>query len=521
MKPSVIQCSKCGYQSNIIGDVCLKCGAPLVKICGNCGAVNSVEKNYCDSCGSLMQLKVNEEKKEEIKTDKPEKGMKIEFESIHETVASKDDSFRRRNENKAQDKVPSEPKDARVESVELEKKILQEHLAKSDSEAIEKKKDLENKAKKANKNILFAILFVIVIFISGYLIIIPRIPKIKLIVTANKYLSALKQKKYINAYSFLSTNSKTTCPFTDYLKYNEQYYSKIGDWDFKNIKIHKIDDNGAVIKYSLREGTSPWKDDYISFVMEHDRWVRPYIWNLFAPIDEAIAKGDYPNALFLSQKLYLTDPVDPRTSGYLCSSEYLMGLYDKSIESCKRTIELQEFYPVGFSQEEILWYKFYYADSMRFLSKFDKAIESYIEIYNSSNNSKMRCPVLISKADAYVRLEKYDQALNDLKNATSICREGINKKEAEKRYMYMTGNALDDAIQLAKKIKLPEDNGSSNEKNKDFVAKDSWQAEYVEGPIYKVVLTREKIYKHKRKKTSKDIYNILVNIWTGTVKLEN
>ena len=57
-KISVIRCPKCGYEPNVLTDTCLKCRAELEKLCGNCGFSNAVEKNYCDTCGGLLVLKL-------------------------------------------------------------------------------------------------------------------------------------------------------------------------------------------------------------------------------------------------------------------------------------------------------------------------------------------------------------------------------------------------------------------------------------------------------------------------------
>lgn len=544
MKPAIIRCSKCGYQSNIISDTCIKCGAPLVKVCGNCGAVNSVEKNYCDGCGQLLALKVP---KENIVEEKPEKQsekkdetkespkMSIEFESLHETVSSRAESFRKRQESNVQESSPSvENKDERVDSAKKEIDKLEE-FQKKKSELEKPTIDSDSlKRKKIQRYGLVALAFFFTISVM-WLAIKPRLPGIKLVMTAKKYLAALKNKDYSQAYSYLSNNSRFTCSFTDFVKYNDEYYSKINnDWDFKDVKVFSIDENGAVVRYSLKEGTGPWKDDYISFVKEHGEWVRPYIWHLFMPIDEAISRGDFSQALFLAQKLYLTDPVDPRTSGYLCNSEYLMGLYDKAQESCRRTIEGVKKFPVGFSKDEIFWFTFYYADSLRFMANFNAAIEIYNELLSFENIPlKNKCPLFMSRADAYVRIKEYDRALDDINSATSVCPEGINRNEALKRLSYISGSALPEAISLAKNARLsPESptllemrnsqlNLIDSKTSKFFKYRDEWKASHIAGPEYDVVLLQQKIDRKGKKIEETEIYKIHVNLWTGSIKMNS
>lgn len=527
MKPTIIRCSKCGYESNIISDICIKCGSKLEKICGNCGFANDVAKNYCDQCGKLLALKINEETQEE----KTNLSGNLEFENFHEAMESKDISYRKKIS--AQDEILREKTEGVLKEKEYLRKLEEEQKLKKEEEelkrlALEKKENFWNK----KKNYVVIFLIVFIILLGSYIIFVPNIPKLTLLMTAKKYLSALRDKDYKSAYELLSNNSKLSISFTDYLKRNEEYYSKIPNWEFKDISIYRIDKNGAIIKYWLKENNE-WKQDYISFILEHGKWRRPYIWNLFAPIDEAISKGDYPQALFLSQRLYLIDPVDPRTSGYLCSAEYLMGLYDKAIESCKRTIDSLSFYPVGFTQEEIFWFMFYYADSLRFQANFDKAIETYNELFKFNDISiKNKCPLLMARADAYIRKNLIDNAKDDIEQALDVCVSGINKEETLKRWRYLNGKAIDEAISFAKKfkeskqkpsladlVKLEIDETLKKEKKKILSIEDVWTASYLDGSTYEVVIKEVKKFKNG-KKIEEEKYKVKVNLWTYEAKLE-
>jgi len=96
MKPTIIRCNKCGYESNIISDTCIKCGSKLEKICGSCGFANAVEKNYCDQCGKLLTLRIIEEnnQKENIEIKKENVIGNLEFENFIEAIDRKDISYR-------------------------------------------------------------------------------------------------------------------------------------------------------------------------------------------------------------------------------------------------------------------------------------------------------------------------------------------------------------------------------------------------------------------------------------------
>jgi len=524
MKPTIIRCNKCGYESNIISDTCIKCGSKLEKICGSCGFANAVEKNYCDQCGKLLTLRIIEEnnQKENIEIKKENVIGNLEFENFIEAIDRKDISYR--NKLSTTNEFDKKKAEETLKEKENLKKYQEQLKNKNEEEA--KKLANFNRPKsffEKNRIYFFLIFFISILFIISYIFLIPNIPKITLIVTAKKYLSALKEKDYKTAYELLSNNSKLSCSFTDYLKNNESYYSKIKKWEFKDLKIHSMTKNGAVIKYLLSEEPNKWKEDYISFIIEGGKWRRPYIWNLFSPIDEAISKGDYPQALFLAQKLYLIDPVDPRTSGYLCTCEYLIGLYDKAIESCKRTLDSLSSYPVGFTDEEIFWYTFYYADSLRFQAKFDEALKIYEELSQFKELSmKNKCPLLIARSDAYVRKGDYKKAREDMSSAINTCLSKINQEEALKRWKYINGQATDEAIKMAKKFY----NYKNLDKKEEFelkksikILKDNWIAENIDGPEYEVILRKEKIFKNGKKET-KDLYKFKVNLWTGDIKIE-
>lgn len=316
-----------------------------------------------------------------------------------------------------------------------------------------------------------------------------------LVITAKKYLSALRDGEYDKAYEFLSQNSKAIVSFSNYVKTLENYYSNIGKWNFKNIEIYYIDKNQSIIKYKLIENNTE-KDDYLNFVMEYGKWKRPFVYNLFEEIDDAFLKKDFPRALFLAQRAYLIDPVDPRTSGYLCWSEYLMGLHDKSVESCKRVIELSNIYPIKYySDSEIFWYSFNYADSLRFIEKIEQSIEVYNTLQRNPNiSNKERCVVYVARSDSYIALNDYNSALSDIKKAIEICEgDSIEKKEMERRFKMLMGEMCEDAVLFAKKYKYSgltlENYINQNFDLQGFSSYNvNFSCNYLRGPIYNVYL---------------------------------
>ncbi|MCX7905302.1 MAG: hypothetical protein N2446_01205 [Elusimicrobiales bacterium] len=533
IKASRMLCKDCGYEPNIIADVCIKCGGKIVKICGNCSHENSVEKNHCDLCGNLLALTPH--KKIDIVNDKKdnfdskiEKGKKIlEFESITETIARKDESYRKKIN------IPN----ANVESVAKEKLVDEdaiikerrkvEDFVKLQSNQIERQK-FEEKNNIINRKIILFKKITISVFTFGLIIIIfylifgrKSFSRYDLLITAKRYLSALRDAEYDKAYEFLSQNSKAIVSFNDYVKTLENYYSKVGKWDFKDIEVYYFDPNQSVIKYKLIE-KGVEKDDYLNFVREYGKWRRPFVYNLFEEIDKAFEKKDFPKALFLSQRLYLIDPMDPRASGYLCWSEYLMRIYENSVESCKRVIELSHIYPIKYyKDEELFWYTFNYADSLRFIGKIEHSIEVYNNILkNPIINSDEKCTVYVARSDSYVAIKDYNSSLNDLKNAIEVCKdESIEKKEALRRLRMLEGELCEEAILFAKKYKnegIPFEEFIINKfksLNKEKYKFD-WRCKHKNGSNYYVEVL---VYEGKK---SFNVYKINVDLWEKKFSIE-
>jgi len=542
-KPSVIKCPKCGYLPNILGDICLKCGARLEKTCGECGFGNQVERNYCEGCGALMAL--NAPPRNTPAPDRPEndRAQKVEMESIQDTVDGKARSFRehpderpepvRTPEQAARAKTPQDasPRDLSYGSSPFI----------ADSARLHKDKPSPVTRQPDNIRRFFgpAITILLALVLGGilYRIAAPSIPRMRLLMTAKTYLTNISQGKYEKAYELLSSNSKAAYSLEDYLKNSRGYYAKAPAWQFRDIQVFTMDKNAAMVRYQLKEGTAEWKPDYISFVREQNRWVRPYIWGLFEPINEALKRQDFPQALFLAQKLYLTDPIDPRSSGFLCSAEFYMGLYDKAAESCRRAIDGAAVYPVGYSDEDLYWFNFYYAESLRHMQRDSEALLEYEKLMKWPGlTAKEQCPLFLSRADSYIQTSDYPRALQDVMSAEGACFENPEKDEAKKRLAQISGAAGAEAVAFAqnsrfqagmppiaeaRKRQLETMKGQLGPQNAKFLPKDQWLAVHVTGPEYKVFLRQEALDPRTRRKETKDVFVFHVNLWTGKARVEN
>lgn len=489
---AVIRCTKCGFKSNILTDTCPKCGAPLEKICGNCEFANSVAKNYCDQCGTHLTLTPHPES---IKSPPSDKTMR--------EIITPEYFQRMQAEHK-----PDKPAEIFKFQLKFKKKLI----------------ILINSA--------LAILLVIML----YFLISPHIPKYHLLFNVKRYLNELSSGKYEKAYEMLSTNSKSSINLEEYIKFNKEYYSNAPSWEFRKPKIFLLEKNAALIKYELKEGTSPWKEDYISFVKEHGKWVRPYVFNLFEPIEQAIEKQDYAHALFLAQKVNLMDPIDPRTWGYLCWTEYIIGLYDKAVDSCKKAIDSSRLYPVGFTNETLFWFQFHMADSLKECEKFQDSIKKYdiLLTYRELQPEHM-CQILLNRSDALVKINDYVKAVDDVLKAQDVCPDEFQDR-VSLLMKYLNGDAKTESIEFAQKFRLSQNMPAIIEvrklqleelskklgpKNKKYLPKDFWMAVHLTGPEYRVILKEERIDPHHKTKIVRNVYSIRVNLWTRKVFIEN
>lgn len=532
-KQSVIKCPKCGYLPNMLGDTCLKCNTRLEKICGECGFANPVEKNYCDQCGSVLAL--HPPPKSDTPPPPPSartaQPFKVEMESIQDTVSERATSFRRKPADAPPPPAPAPPSARPGQATSV---------LTPDSARLPPQTGLPRPLKatllRRFAGTAFTLLLVFVLFFILYRIAAPSLPRLRLLMTAKSYLTNISEGRYEKAYELLSANSRAACTLNEYVRNSREYYAKAPAWQFKDAQVFALDKNTAVVRYQLKEGTSAWKNDYISFIRENSRWTRPYIWILFQPIEDALKRQDFPHAVFLSQKLYLTDPIDPRSSGYLCDSEFFMGLYEKAAESCKRTADSAATYPVGYTSKDLFGFTSRYADSLRYLERDRVAITEYEKLLNWPDlTGDEQCPIYLNRADSYVAINDYDRALQDVLKAGSFCTQSPSKEEAGTRLGYMSGGAGNEAIAFAQKSRFQPGMPPIGEarrlqlealkvrlgpKNAKLLPRDQWLAVHVAGPEYRVFLRHEVSGQQNRKKEPLDIYVFLVNLWTGKVKLE-
>ena len=574
-----IKCGQCGHLSEWGRHYCEKCGNPLPRIS------ELPEKPSAPFVS----------KKNSAAAGKPEKpGMpakpkfQLKLQSLQEAVDEIGDSFRKKlrdisgrkkkeqpsfsrdtqkNEENAEKKAAekavkqdppkikfTEPEDKKKqysgkkndsaeksEKKEPEKSGRTEQAEKSSDSARISARDSsrisDSSEKSSVKKISFyAVLISIVaalIAMLYYVLVRPYLPKLQLTIAAKDYLSAFTQGRYEDAYKMLSTNSKLICPLEDYLYYNKNNFS--GSREFRNIEVHSIAPTHALVKYQIRENSGEWTDDYTSFLREQDKWTRPYAWTLYQPIQDSLSRKDYIQALYLAQKLYMTDPANPVSSAYLCMAEYHSGLYDKSAESCDSTLQAIEDYPVKMKAEELNWVMVYLAGSLMQQNRKRAAFDAFDRLEERTGLlPEQQCEYRYDRAELFLKNSDPEKAKTDLQIASGICSEkDPSKRKVSFLLKQLNGKAAAEAIAFAQRSKIREDLPTVEDLRRQIVKaetrkkgsgkyapSDSWKAEHIGGADYRVRLISTSANPETGKPETDDIFIVTVNLWKNTGTIE-
>ena len=114
---------------------------------------------------------------------------------------------------------------------------------------------------------------------------------------AAQYLNALSGGNLPAAYALLSHASQAHCSFEEFRSGREDT-----PWTWSGVKLARLEPAAAVVNYRLLVKGQPAKDDFLLFLLEDGRWVRPYNWNLLQRAEDAFARDDPDMALILSQE---------------------------------------------------------------------------------------------------------------------------------------------------------------------------------------------------------------------------
>lgn len=590
----VLKCNVCGNIPTSPSRRCGKCGGTIKIQCNECGHLSEWGRHYCEKCGNPLPMTpdlpeqppkpVAKPEQEHSSETKPKKPIKLEIETFQDAVIEHDASFRMKLEDlQAQEKkriqeeqssgmgiykgredkpeapapqkaffstkpqqptLPkADPQKQQKEEKELKakeaEKAKKEEAAKKDTEKKEANNRIDSaESKESSKKLaLYGGIIggvCLLAFAVYFFFIRPYMPKLQLMMAAKDYLSAFTRGNYEEAYQMLSTNSKMICPVEDYILYNKDAFK--GTREFKNIEVHSMEANHALVKYQVRDADGNWVYDYTSFVKEQGKWTRPYAWTLYQPIDDALARKDTNQAMFLAQKLIITDPADPRSMLYMCKAAYNAALYDQASEACSDMLQSIEGYPVKMTPAEVDEAMIYLADSLVRQNRSRAALDAFDRLEERATlTADQNCYFRLNRAGLYLDINDMEKAKSDIQLAIGICPNGENKSKAVSVLSYINGKGGPDAIQFAKKSRIREDlpdvetlrsrilkdeAAKLGSKARKYASKDKWNAKYAGGAKYKVTLTNEYYDFNIGDQAQKDVFIVNVDLFKNTGNIE-
>ena len=581
----LLKCSVCGNIPSSPARRCGKCGGVIKVHCSECGHLSEWGRHYCEKCGNPLPRTPDlpytapDKKQPEVVVYKPKKTIKLEIQSFQDAASEHDKSFRvkledlqarerkkqeqqaqalRQEEEKLNAKPatptpPSKPataaipkadpkkqqKEAEEQAAKIAAEKKKEKIAKKEAEkAIARANPDSPEAKAASLRLAIYAGIIIAVCALGfavyYFFIRPYMPKLQLMIAAKNYLSAFTKGNYEEAYQMLSTNSKMICPVEDYVLYNKETFKDTKE--FKNVEVHSMESNYALVKYQVRDEDGNWVDDYTSFVKEQGKWARPYVRTLFAPIDDALMRNDTTQAMYYAQKMMITDPADPRSMQYMCKTAYAAKLYSEAIEACGDMLESIEGYPVKLTAEEINEVMIFLADSNVKLDRKRAAVDAFDRLDERATlTADQNCYFRINRAFFLISTGDYEKAKSDLQLAVGICpNEDQKKANAISTLTQLNGKAGSEAIRFAKKFRIRDDLPDLETlrsrflrdeaarlpaKSRKYAPQDNWEARHLGGTTYAVKIVSESYDFEKDKKTRQDAFIINVDLLQKTAQI--
>lgn len=407
-------CAKCGTPGT--GLVCAACGGALVKICPNCEFKNSAQKNYCDQCGTEINLV----QRSSTESDGPP-----------QTIT------RRPGQAIEQPKAPSEgmslpqagrSRPAFEEDAEREESEAPAAAAPPPKAAPEKKKAVPISRPYLPSGVVYlvksvlAILSMVVMGGAAMLVILnwrhELRPEVLVPKLARQYLDSLSRNDYATAYNMLSKGAKDNVTMDEF-----RLLRDTTPWTWSNLAIAKTEPDAVILQYDLQVEGRPSMRDTLVFVQEDGKWVRPYNWAVLRKAEEAFDRADPDLALLRAREAVRLDPRDPMARGYLCEAIYYRKLADQIENECKTAIELAARYPSKLSLKSLYHLHAILGDTYKnALRRFDAAAGEYTTMLAFPGISpEDQCDLLLARSDANFAMGKNDEALRDAITAEGVC----------------------------------------------------------------------------------------------------
>lgn len=320
-------------------------------------------------------------------------------------------------------------------------------------------------------------------------------PEQVLLRIAARYLEAVQSGDIDAAYDMLSAAARATCPPDEF-----KLITNTAAWQFSDLKLTQAEDDAAYVSYSyLAQGAQP-EQDFLAFVKENGRWVRPYTWNLYNKIEEAFDRNDTTTALRYSQAAVEVQPRDALAHGYLCEAYHAKDSAEEAVKECNMAIALTRKYPSPITSQSIFHLHTILADAFKnALRRYPEAIEEYGAILAFPRiQPPEQCEALLARGDTRVAAADFTAALRDYRSSSQYCTETDAVAHGKRSTEVLDGTATKDAVSLAQAHRqleggptLLEARRQARARKKDGKAPasagaENWSAEFIGGSKYKV-----------------------------------
>ena len=376
-KPAAVVCTKCGGGSAAPTPQCSSCGASNILVCGECGFQNSLSKKYCDKCGTPSFLTPS--------------GLPAPFSSSPDEPDSFDNAVISGDPWSKQEPTP---------------------------EVIEPPPPPPNTRLRLMIKTALSTLGAILSLLTFWYWTEYRQPSVQVKKTATHYLESLRTGNWESAYQLFTDTAKKNCSLKEFIASRDDVA-----WTWSNLEIIYSDSSAIVLSYDLGVKGSPPRPDYLLFVLEKYRWLRPFNSVLVRKAEQAFAAGNSELALDLTKAAAAVDPRDDLARGRLCEAAYLRRDSKDAVVQCEAAVELSRLYPFKLPSENRYRIHGILVDTYKNTLKTpDKALEHYSQILAFPNApSSDQCQILLGRAETYIAISRPGEALADIKRATRLC----------------------------------------------------------------------------------------------------
>jgi hypothetical protein len=403
-----IVCTKCGFEMPAPAYACPRCQGGLAKLCGSCGFKNAVAKNYCDRCGTPMSLAPAGETPSAAPAP----------EGLPQTAV-------RRSE-------PAAPGGAPLNIVQpppgyaIPAALRREPGAPApvpEGQYIPPppptEANLSRLRRRDTRRSMFfwgpvtAVLTAGWFFYYDYQRPMNAVPRV-----AARYLDALSSGDIQGAYALLSLEARAHCSIDEFRAWREDT-----PWTWSDLRLARLEPEASVVRYTLQVKGQPPKEDFLIFLREEGRWVRPYNWNLLQRAEESFARNDPDMALILSQEAVRIDPRDPMARGYLCEAVYYRKVPAETERECAYALQLSKSYPSKLSLKSLYHLHAILGDTYKnSLRKYPEAVAQYDAMLAFPDLAASdQCDLLLARADTRIAMGAGAEAGADLKAAAGVC----------------------------------------------------------------------------------------------------